>query len=268
MVPNVLSIAGSDPSGGAGVQADLKTFAALGCHGMAVLSALTAQNTQGVFAVHTPPADFVGAQIDAIFADIDVAAVKIGMLANAEIVAVVAERLRAHKPRFVVLDPVLASTSGDSLGAEGVIGAMVSEMFPLADLVTPNAPEAAQLVGGVEPQDMASLEALGVRLRARGAHGVLLKGGHLEGAQAIDVWLADGVRREFAAPRVATRNTHGTGCTLSAAIAAHVAQGLPLEAAIVAAKDYLSGALAHSGDLNVGAGHGPVHHFWRLWRGA
>ncbi len=265
MRPNVLSIAGSDPSGGAGIQADLKTFAALGCHGMAVVAALTAQNTKGVAGVHVPPADFVAAQIDAVFADISVAAVKIGMLANGAVVEAVADRLRAHGPPFIVLDPVLVATSGDSLGAPDVVDAMLRRLVPLAGLVTPNAPEAARLTGLPRPRDAEGLGALARALHASGARAVLVKGGHLEGDTSQDALFADGKLRVYSAPRVATRNTHGTGCTLSSAIAAYVAQGLALEDAVGAAKDYLTGALRESAALKVGGGHGPVNHFWKLW---
>jgi hydroxymethylpyrimidine/phosphomethylpyrimidine kinase len=269
MIPNVLSIAGSDPSGGAGIQADLKTFSALGCYGMAALTALTAQNTRGVSGVHTPPASFVAAQIDAIFADVRVDAVKIGMLASGEIVEAVAGRLRAHHARNIVLDPVLVATSGDSLGAPDVVDAMKRHLIPMAEVVTPNVPEAMRLADDAQaPQDAAGLERL-----ARAAHGlraraVLVKGGHLSGADAPDV-LFDGARAyELSAPRIDTRNTHGTGCTLSSAIAAHLAHGRDLRSACAAAKDYLTGALAASHELGVGsgAGHGPVHHFHALWR--
>ena len=268
MIANVLSIAGSDPSGGAGVQADLKTFSALRCYGMAVLTALTAQNTRGVTGVHVPPASFVAAQIDAIFADVRVDAIKIGMLASGEIVEAVAGRLRAHHARNIVLDPVLVATSGDSLGAPDVVDAMKRHLIPLADVITPNAPEAMRLAGAsAEPQDEAGLEALARALHGMRARAVLVKGGHLAGKDAPDV-LFDGARAyTFTAPRIDTRNTHGTGCTLSSAIAAYLARGRDLKDSVAAAKDYLTGALAASGQLSVGsgAGHGPVHHFHDLW---
>ncbi|MBX9758454.1 MAG: bifunctional hydroxymethylpyrimidine kinase/phosphomethylpyrimidine kinase [Beijerinckiaceae bacterium] len=268
MIANVLSIAGSDPSGGAGVQADLKTFSALRCYGMAALTALTAQNTRGVTGVHVPPASFVAAQIDAIFADVRVDAVKIGMLASGDIVEAVAGRLRAHHARNIVLDPVLVATSGDSLGAPDVIDAMKRHLFPLAHVITPNVPEAMRLAGvTAEPQDAAGLEALARTLHGLRARAVLVKGGHLAGTDAPDV-LFDGARAfTFTAPRIDTRNTHGTGCTLSSAIAAHLARGRDLRDSVAGAKDYLTGALAASGQLSVGsgAGHGPVHHFHDLW---
>lgn len=269
MIANVLSIAGSDPSGGAGVQADLKTFSALGCYGMAALTALTAQNTRGVSGVHAPPAAFVAAQIDAIFADVRVDAVKIGMLASGEIVEATTNRLRAHNARNIVLDPVLVATSGDSLGAPEVVEAMQRHLIPLADVITPNAPEAIRLAGVAgEPKTAADLEALARALHGLGARAVLVKGGHLTGADAPDV-LFDGVDAStFSGPRIDTRNTHGTGCTLSSAIAAHLARGYALNDAVAASKEYLTGALVASGALTVGsgAGHGPVHHFHNLWR--
>jgi hydroxymethylpyrimidine/phosphomethylpyrimidine kinase len=266
-IPNVLSIAGSDPSGGAGVQADLKTFSALGCYGMAAITALTAQNTRGVSAVHVPPVDFVVAQIDAIFNDVRVDAVKLGMLASGAIVEAVADRLRAHGARNIVLDPVLVATSGDALGAPDVVEAMITHLLPLARIVTPNMPEAARLSGGRAPQDSAGLERLARAIHALGANAVLVKGGHMEGSQACDV-LFDGATHVFEAPRVATRNTHGTGCTLSSAIAANLAHGMELAAAVQSAKSYLTAALIASDQLDVGSGegHGPVQHFHGLWR--
>ena len=263
MIANILSIAGSDPSGGAGIQADLKTFGALGCYGMAVVTALTAQNTRGVSAVHIPPPDFIAAQIDAIFADIRVDAVKIGMLANGAIARVVADRLAHHKARNIVLDPVLVATSGDSLGAPDVVEAMQQALFPLATLLTPNLPEAARLAALPQPQDLAGMEACGRALIGQGAKAVLVKGGHMPGEMAVDLLVLPASRCRFEAPRIETQNTHGTGCTLSAAIAAGLGKGLDLVAAISMAKAYLTGALENSGRLSVGGGHGPVQHFWR-----
>ena len=265
MIPNVLSIAGSDPSGGAGIQADLKTMSALGCYGMAALTALTAQNTRGVTAVHVPPAAFVAAEIDAVFADIAVAAVKIGMLATGEMARAVAQALAARPDVPVVLDPVLVATSGDSLGAPDVVEAMIEALLPLSALVTPNLPEAARLAGLPEAHDEDAMRATAEALRARGASAVLIKGGHLDGSEAIDLLCDASGITVFRAPRVATKNTHGTGCTLSSAIACYLAKGLPLVDAVGAAKAYLSGAIAESHGLAVGSGHGPVHHFHALW---
>ena len=265
MIANVLSIAGSDPSGGAGIQADLKTFAAMGCYGMAAVTALTAQNTRGVSAVHVPPVEFVVAQIDMVFADIRVDAVKIGMLATGDIVAAVADALRRHGAKNIVLDPVLVATSGDSLGAPDVVDAMLKDLVPLASLVTPNIPEAMRLTGEGTPHDAAAVETLARTLHARGARAVLVKGGHLGGDTADDV-LFDGMMRLYSAPRIATRSTHGTGCTLSSAIAASLAKGMPLTDAVAASKDYLTGALRAADTLEVDSGHGPVQHFHGLWQ--
>lgn len=265
MIPNLLSIAGSDPSGGAGIQADLKTFGALGCYGMAVVTALTAQNTRGVVAVHVPPPIFVAEQIDAIFVDITVGAVKIGMLADAPIVMAVADRLDTYNAHHVVLDPVLVATSGDSLGTPEVVDAMRQHLLPMASLITPNLPEAARLAGRPMPEDVAGMQDVAKALADAGAKAVLVKGGHLAGDQAVDI-LFDGWSMEtFTTERVQTSNTHGTGCTLSSAIAAYLALGHNLPAAILAAKAYLTEALRRSRDLHVGGGHGPVHHFHAIW---
>jgi hydroxymethylpyrimidine/phosphomethylpyrimidine kinase len=267
MVKNLLSIAGLDPSGGAGIAADLKTFAALGCNGMAVIAALTAQNTQGVRAVHVPLASFVAAQIDAVFEDIDVAAVKIGMLASAAVVAAVANRLAFHKPRFIVLDPVLVATSGDALSAADASEAIVQHLFPLATLVTPNFAEAARLSDHAISADREGMRRAAALLHARGAKAVLVKGGHLQGKTSDDLLFHGSSYRLFSVPRVVTRNTHGTGCTLSSAIAAYLAQGHELGEAIGAAKAYLTGALAAADELSAGHGPGPVNHFYKFWKG-
>jgi hydroxymethylpyrimidine/phosphomethylpyrimidine kinase len=265
MIPNLLSIGGLDPSGGAGIVADLKTFAALGCNGMAVVTALTAQNTQGVKEIHVPPADFAAAQIDAVFEDIDVAAVKIGMLACGAIAEEVAGRLAHYKPRFIVLDPVLAATSGDALATSDTAAAIVRHLFPLATLVTPNLAEAARLSGHVIAQDLEGMRRAAMLLHARGAKAVLVTGGDLAGNTSQDLLFDGASYRLFSAPRAATRNTHGTGCTLSSAIAAYLAQGRDLGDAISAAKTYLGGALAAADALSAGHGPGPVHHFHELW---
>ncbi len=264
-IPNVLSIAGSDPSGGAGLQADLKTFAAFGCHGMAAPTALTAQNTLGVTAVHLPPPNFVAQQIAALFADSEVAAVKIGMLGSAAIVEAVAEALAGYAGPLV-LDPVLVATSGAVLGDDAVIAAMRAQLFPRATLITPNLAEAARLLGGATLDDDAAIEAAARRLRG-GSTAWLIKGGHGAGDMAVDLLLdADGLAR-FASPRQPTRNTHGTGCTLSSAIAAGLAKGETLRTAVASAKHYLDAALAGADRLAVGHGPGPLDHFAR-WRDA
>ena len=263
MIANILSIAGSDPSGGAGIQADLKTFGALNCHGMAAITALTAQNTRGVLAVHHLPLDFIAAEIDAIFADIRVDAVKIGMLASADIAKLVADRLSHHKARNIVLDPVLVASSGDSLSAPDLVEAIRRELFPLATLVTPNLPEIARFSGQPMPGNAAQMLASGQVLIAQGARAVLVKGGHMTGDFATDVLVEPKSSRSFEAPRIASQNTHGTGCTLSSAIAANLGKGMKLGDAISSAKTYLTGALAYSGALDVGGGNGPVHHFFQ-----
>jgi hydroxymethylpyrimidine/phosphomethylpyrimidine kinase len=265
MIPNLLSIAGSDPSGGAGISADLKTFAALSCNGMAVITAPTAQNTLGVKAVHVLPAAFVAAEIDAVFEDIDVAAVKIGMLASIEIVEAVAERLAFYKPRFVVLDPVLASTSGDALATSDTASAVIRHLFPLATLITPNIFEAARLSGQAIAEDLEALHRTAMALHKLGAKTVLVKGGHLAGATSDDLFFEAESFRLFSAPRIKTRNTHGTGCTLSSAIAAYLARGNDLPEAIGAAKTYLNGALAAADLLSAGHGPGPLNHFHEIW---
>ena len=264
-IPNVLSIAGSDPSGGAGVQADLKTFAAFGCYGMAAITALTAQNTRGVSAVHVPPAEFLGSQIDAIFTDISVGAVKIGMLGAGEIVAVVADRLAQHAARNIVLDPVLVATSGDSLGAPDVVDALIAKLLPLAEIVTPNLPEVARLVGRDVSSDPDDMSRAGAELLARGARAVLIKGGHGHGAESTDYLVTSGGTIALSAPRIATKNTHGTGCSLSSAIAAGLAKGEDLESAARNAKAWVTAAIGAADRFSVGRGHGPIHHFSKYY---
>jgi hydroxymethylpyrimidine/phosphomethylpyrimidine kinase len=264
----ILTIAGSDPSGGAGAQGDLKTFSALGCYGMAVLSALTAQNTLGVQGVQVVPAPFVAAQIEAIFADIAVDAVKIGMIGAAGNVEVIATQLRRFAAKNVVLDPVLVATSGHSLGGEELVAPIREKLFSLARLVTPNLIESALLVGGRIPENALDMRAMALRIHALGASAVLVKGGHLPGGEALDL-LYDGADfTEFSAPRLTTRNTHGTGCMLSAAIAARLGQGADLKEAVGDAKKFLSAALAAGATLEIGAGHGPPQPFFALWNEA
>ncbi len=265
MTPTVLSVAGSDPSGGAGIQADLKTFSALGVYGAAVLTALTAQNTRGVTGVHGVPAAFVADQLDAVLDDLDVRAVKTGMLWSADVVTAVVDVLGRHQVPELVVDPVMVATSGDRLVDEGTVEAIRDLLVPMATVVTPNLPEAAALAGAPVPAGEEEMAAVGAALRGTGARAVLVKGGHLSGAEAVDVLVdKDGVLR-LAAPRVRTNNTHGTGCTLSSAIAARLTLGDALRPAVTAAKDYLTGALRASTELQVGAGAGPVHHFYDLW---
>jgi hydroxymethylpyrimidine/phosphomethylpyrimidine kinase len=264
-VARILSIAGSDPSGGAGIQGDVKTFSALGCYGMAAVTALTAQNTLGVQAVEPVRADFVAAQIDSIFADIAVDAVKIGMIGGPDNVAAIAGALRRHAARNVVLDPVLAASGGRSLGGDALIAPIRAQLFSLARLVTPNLMESALFAGGRMAENPEEMRAVAQKLHALGAPAVLVKGGHLAGGAAYDL-LYDGAEFfEFSAPRVVTRNSHGTGCALSSAIAARLGQGARLQDAVADAKAFLSAALEAGKTLDVGAGHGPPHHFFALW---
>ena len=273
-IPNVVSIAGVDPSGGAGVFADLKTFSALGAYGCGVVAALTAQNTQAVTGVHVPPIDFLRLQIDTLFADVRLHATKIGMLGSAEVIATVADRLAHWKAANVVLDPVMVAKSGDSLLSKSAISTMREALFPQALLITPNLPEAGVLLGQRAPESVQEMYRAAERLREllplSSERWVLLKGGHLPGNDLVDL-LFDGDRMvELPATRIETKNTHGTGCTLSSAVAALLPQSAgslrPVEAAVRQARHWLLGAIAHSGELAVGSGHGPVHHFHALWR--
>jgi hydroxymethylpyrimidine/phosphomethylpyrimidine kinase len=264
MIANVLTIAGSDPSGGAGIQADLKTFSALGAYGMSVITALTAQNTRGVRSFQVVDPAFVGDQIDAIFADVRVDAVKIGMVATAGVATVIAERLRHHAAKNIVLDPVMVAKSGDRLLQEDAIAAVRDRLIPLAQVITPNLPEAAVLVAGPMPTSLADMRRTLRDLHRLGSQFVLLKGGHLTGDDSTDLLFDGQMVTELAGRRIATKNTHGTGCTLSAAIAALLPR-LGMVDAARQAKAYLSGALAASDRLTVGSGHGPVHHFHALW---
>jgi hydroxymethylpyrimidine/phosphomethylpyrimidine kinase len=273
-LPAVLTIAGSDSSGGAGIQADLKTFTALGVYGASVLTALTAQNTRGVTAVHTPPAEFVVAQIAAVFDDLRIAAVKTGMLANAGIVAAVATALAGHPSVPVVVDPVMVATSGDSLLEPDAVAAVRTKLIPCATLITPNLPEAAALLGAKIADTLAEAEAQARALLSLGSKAVLVKGGHRQGVEAIDILAtADGRIEHIGAPWIVTQNTHGTGCTLSAAIAALLARdeaaasdGAALLNAVRGAKSYLTSALEAGADMKIGRGHGPVDHLFEIRR--
>jgi hydroxymethylpyrimidine/phosphomethylpyrimidine kinase len=264
VIANVLTIAGLDPSGGAGILADLKTFSALGTYGTAVLAAVTAQNTRGVEAVHQLSGALVTQQLETLLADVRVDAVKIGMLGTSEVIRAVADVLRRHDPPSVVLDPVMVAKSGDRLLAEDAVVALRDELLPLADLVTPNLPEAADLLGVPEARDEQEMADQLGRLTEL-APGVLLKGGHLEGRESVDLLAVDGRRVRLSARRVDTANTHGTGCTLSAAIAALRPGSADWETAVRGAKDYLTAAITAADQLNVGSGHGPVHHFHAVW---
>jgi len=259
--PVALTIAGSDSSGGAGIQADLKTFAALGVYGASVVTALTAQNTVGVSGIHQVPAEFVTAQIDAVFSDLAVAAVKIGMVAQpASIDAIVAGLVR-WSPRHVVLDPVMVATSGDSLLAADAIEVLRTRLIPRASIITPNLPEAAALLDTAVASSEAGVEDQGRRLLALGCRAVLIKGGHGQGTESIDYLIDAHTTLALAAPRVGTRNTHGTGCSLSSAIAAGLAKGENMITAVRNAKNWVSAAIATADRFSVGHGHGPIHHF-------
>jgi hydroxymethylpyrimidine/phosphomethylpyrimidine kinase len=256
-----LTIAGSDSGGGAGIQADLKTFAALGVYGMSVITALTAQNTVGVHGVHEVPPDFVRAQLDAVAGDIGVDAAKLGMLASAEIIAAVADGVRVHGIDRLVVDPVCASKHGDPLLRDDALAALRADILPLAEVVTPNLGEVA-LLTGVEVRGVGDLRAAADAVLALGPRWVLVKGGHLPGNTAAIDLLSDGTATiEIRAERLDTVDTHGTGCTLAAAIAAHRARGADVVEAVHAAKTYVTGAIRHG--LRLGAGIGPVDHAWQ-----
>jgi hydroxymethylpyrimidine/phosphomethylpyrimidine kinase len=263
MTAIAVTIAGSDSSGGAGIQADLKTFGALGVYGASVITALTAQNTQGVTGIHDVPADFISAQIDAVFDDLEVGAVKIGMLSQVPAINAVAAGLARHAARNIVLDPVMVATSGDRLLAVEAIDALRRDLIPRALVVTPNLHEAAALTDAPLARSEAEMEAQGRAILSLGPRYVLIKGGHGDSAESVDLLVGEGAVVRLAARRIATRNTHGTGCTLSSAIAAGLAKGLDLVAAARAAKTYVTEAIAAADTLHVGRGHGPLHHFYR-----
>ncbi len=267
--PVVLTIAGSDSSGGAGIQADLKSFAALGAYGLSVIVALTAQSTRGVSGIWPVPVEFVNQQFDAVFTDIRIDAVKVGMLASAELAEAVAaqlDRLRAASSELpIVIDPVMVATSGSQLLADDAVAAL-RRILPRASLITPNLPEAAALLGTTVADDLDAMVEQARQLRALGAERVLLKGGHGTGEQSLDVLVEfDAEPVVLAAPRIATANTHGTGCSLSSAIAALRPQRDSWRAAVGEAKHWLTGAIARAGELQLGHGPGPVHHFYRNW---
>ena len=264
-IPVALTIAGSDSSGGAGIQADLKTFAALGVYGASVITALTAQNTSGVSGIHQVPAEFVAAQIDAVFSDLDIRAVKIGMVAQLATVEAIVAGLKRWSPQHVVLDPVMVATSGDRLLDADAIDALRTKLIPRASLITPNLPEAAALLDEPIASSEATIERQGRRLLAMGCGAVLIKGGHGQGAESVDyLFSGDGIAA-FAAPRIATQNTHGTGCSLSSAIAALLAKGEDMETALRHAKTWISAAIASADHLGIGHGHGPIHHFHEFY---
>lgn len=272
-IPNVLTIAGIDPSGGAGVFGDLKTFSALGAYGCGVVAALTAQNTQAVTGIHTPPTDFLRLQLDTLFDDLTLHAVKIGMLGTDDIVRTVADRLAHFTPPNVVLDPVMVAKSGDHLLERSAVNMLKDALLPQVLMITPNLPEAGVLLEARAPDTVKEMRRAAEKLREllplSSERWVLLKGGHLPGGELVDL-LFDGDRMiELPTERIDTKNTHGTGCTLSSAVAALLPQCAgelhPVEAAVRQARSYLLGAIANADELKVGHGHGPVHHFHALW---
>lgn len=261
--PITLTIAGSDSGGGAGIQADIKAISATGGYACSVITALTAQNTQGVTGILGIDPAFVEQQLDAVFSDLDVKAVKIGMLSDANIIRMVAKKLRQYQPKFLVIDPVMVATSGDLLLEQEAISTLKSELLPLADVITPNLPEAAALIGATLPETEQQMSDMISALRAIGARSTLLKGGHLEkDAFSTDLLILENDVIRMSTPRIATRNTHGTGCTLSAATASFLAQEYPLEQAVRHAKSYITKAIEHADELQIGSGHGPVNHFF------
>jgi hydroxymethylpyrimidine/phosphomethylpyrimidine kinase len=261
--PVALTIAGSDSSGGAGIQADLKTFAALGVYGASAITALTAQNTTGVTGIHLVPPEFVIAQIDAVFADLDVKAVKIGMVAQHATIDAIVDALKRWSPARIVLDPVMVATSGSRLLEPEAVDALRIRLIPRATVLTPNLPEAAALLDEPVASSQAAIEAQGRRLLALGCPVVLIKGGHGGGSESVDTLVSEAGTLALSAPRSPTRNTHGTGCSLSSAIAAGLARGDDLDTAVRQAKIWVSAAIAAADRFSVGHGHGPIHHFHR-----
>jgi hydroxymethylpyrimidine/phosphomethylpyrimidine kinase len=271
-IPNALTIAGVDPSGGAGVVADVKAFSALGAYACAVIAAVTAQNTRAMTGIHWVPEEFIARQMDTLFQDVKIDAVKIGMLGTSAIIRTVADGLARWKPRYVVVDPVMVAKSGDALLAKEAVSTLKEALLPLATVITPNLPEAGILTGERAPESLKEMFRCAEKLRRLlpddRDRWVLLKGGHLPGPEALDL-LFDGERMiELPAKRVETKNTHGTGCTLSSSIAALLPQRATVPEAVREAKDYLTRALVASSGLEVGGGHGPVHHFHQWWRAA
>jgi hydroxymethylpyrimidine/phosphomethylpyrimidine kinase len=267
MTPIAVTIAGSDSGGGAGLQGDLKTFSALGVYGASVVTALTAQNTAGVTAIHDVPDDFVTAQMDAVFSDLQVGAVKIGMLSQPAIIRAVAAGLERWRQSKVVLDPVLAASTGDRLLAPDALDTLRRVLIPRVLVLTPNLPEAAALLGETEARSEDEMRAQAQRLLALGAKAVVLKGGHAQGRESVDLLVDRNGTVALPLARLASCDTHGTGCAFSAAIAAGLAKGMELEAATRAAKSYVHAAIAAAGTLEIGSGAGPVHHFHSVWPG-
>ncbi|PTW58725.1 hydroxymethylpyrimidine kinase /phosphomethylpyrimidine kinase [Breoghania corrubedonensis] len=266
MTAIAVTIAGSDSGGGAGTQADLKTFSALGVYGASVIAALTAQNTRGVSGIHDVPPDFVTAQIDAVYSDLDVNATKIGMLSRIDTMEAVAAGLERWAVKKVVLDPVMVAASGDPLIIDDAVDFLVKRLFPIVDMITPNLHEAARVLDSQVAQSRADMRDQAKRLKALGPAAVLLKGGHGTTGESADLLLDETGEHWFDAVRIATDNTHGTGCTLSSAIAAGLARGLSLTESVRLGKDYVTAAIAAADTLRIGHGHGPVHHFHAFWK--
>jgi hydroxymethylpyrimidine/phosphomethylpyrimidine kinase len=262
----VLTIAGSDSGGGAGIQADLKTFSAIGCYGMSVITALTAQNTQGVKAIHAVPPAFAVEQIEAVLSDIGADAIKIGMLYSAELIETVAQALKKHGARKIVLDPVMVAQSGDKLLQDDAIEAIKTHLMPLADVVTPNIPEAAVLCG-MQLTQWSDIESAAETLAKYGSRSILIKGGHGDERKSTDLLFLAGEGRfvSLETDRIETRNNHGTGCTLSSAIASYMAKGSDVEEAVQKAKTFMNHSIAAGAAYVIGHGHGPVHHFFQWW---
>lgn len=262
-LPIVLTIAGSDSGGGAGIQADIKAISATGSYACSVITAITSQNTLGVTAIHNVPTAHIESQLDAVFSDLNIVAVKVGMLSSAEIIGCVSRKLRQYQPRYIVIDPVMVATSGDLLLQQNAIADLKSQLFPLATLITPNLPEACVIIGGEKVTNSNEIEGIIEKARSLNTPACLIKGGHLEDEHLSRDWLIENdTVTTFDAERIPTPNTHGTGCTLSSAIASYLAQGFQLKEAVGKAKNYLSQAIIHADELSVGQGHGPVHHFF------
>lgn len=261
--PIVLTIAGSDSGGGAGIQADIKAISATGGYACSAITALTAQNTQGVSGIYPIDASFVEQQLDAVFTDLNIQAVKVGMLSDTQIIHAVCNKLKQYQPRFLVVDPVMVATSGDLLLEQSAIETLKEHLLPLATVITPNLPEAAALINVSVPQSEQQMKALIDQLRELNTQCVLLKGGHLESEQtSTDLLIEKASVTPFSHARIGTNNTHGTGCTLSSAIASYLAQGYSLVDAVQQSKNYITQALIHADELEIGKGHGPVHHFF------
>lgn len=263
LIPIILTIAGSDSSGGAGIQADIKAISATGSYACSVITAITAQNTLGVLAIFPIPLEHIEKQLDAVFTDLNVVAVKVGMLADGDIIKIVVAKIKQYQPKFLVVDPVMVTTSGESLLAQPAIGILKSELLPLANIITPNLPEAAALIGSAVPRNQAEMVNMAKDLRQLGAKAILLKGGHLvDDENSTDLLILPTHVQLLTAKRINTHNTHGTGCTLSSAIASYLAHGNDLLLAVQLSKQYISKAIAHADDLEIGNGNGPVNHFF------